>query len=66
MPRTCKDEAPILVDEPVVEGRYVEMDGYTVDSSPFAATRTLPHCFADCRTTAASAHTGVWCGPGRS
>jgi hypothetical protein len=28
MPRTCKFEAPILVDEPIIEGRYVEMDGY--------------------------------------
>ncbi len=26
MPRTCKDEAPLLVDSPVVEGRYVDLD----------------------------------------
>lgn len=30
MPRTTKSEAPVLVDEEVIEGRYVELDGYTV------------------------------------
>jgi hypothetical protein len=30
MPRTTKLEAPVLVDEDVIEGRYVELDGYTV------------------------------------
>lgn len=30
MPRTAKSEAPVLVDEDVIEGRYVELDGYTV------------------------------------
>jgi hypothetical protein len=30
MPRTSKAEAPIGLDEPVIEGRYVELDGYTV------------------------------------
>jgi hypothetical protein len=30
MPRTSKAEAPVAVDEPVIEGRYVELDGYTV------------------------------------
>jgi len=30
MPRTSKTEAPIALDEPVIEGRYVELDGYTV------------------------------------
>jgi hypothetical protein len=30
MPRTCKSEAPIMLDEPVVEGRYVELDDFTV------------------------------------
>ena len=30
MPRTRKDEAPVLVDVPVLEGRYVELDDYTV------------------------------------
>ena len=30
MPRTSKPEAPVLVDEPEIEGRYVELDGYTV------------------------------------
>jgi len=30
MPRTSKSEAPVLVDEAEIEGRYVELDGYTV------------------------------------
>jgi hypothetical protein len=46
MPRTAKGEAPISVDEAVIEGRYVELDGYTVgfethkadvDPAPFFA-----------------------------
>jgi len=35
MPRTCKDEAPIALDEPVVQGRYVELDDYTVAFETF-------------------------------
>jgi hypothetical protein len=30
MPRTSKADAAIAIDEPVIEGRYVELDGYTV------------------------------------
>lgn len=30
MPRTSKSETPILVDEAEIEGRYVDLDGYTV------------------------------------
>ena len=30
MPRTSKAEAPVALDEPVIEGRYIELDGYTV------------------------------------
>jgi hypothetical protein len=30
MPRTSKAEAPLSLDEPVIEGRYVDLDGYTV------------------------------------
>jgi hypothetical protein len=30
MPRTRKEEAPIGVDAPELEGRYVELGGYTV------------------------------------
>ena len=30
MPRTSKTDAPITLDLPVIEGRYVELDGYTV------------------------------------
>ncbi|MBV9255557.1 MAG: cupin domain-containing protein [Actinobacteria bacterium] len=35
MPRTRKDEAPIALDHPVIEGRYVELDGYTVSFESF-------------------------------
>src|SRR4051794_280694 len=35
MPRTRKDEAPVLVDVPVLEGRYVEIDDYTVSFETF-------------------------------
>ncbi len=30
MPRTTKTEAPVLVDDPVIRGRYAEIDDYTV------------------------------------
>ncbi|MET9614826.1 hypothetical protein [Kitasatospora indigofera] len=30
MPRISKAEAALAVDEPVIEGRYAELDGYTV------------------------------------
>jgi hypothetical protein len=30
MPRTSKTEAPLTVDEPLMEARYVELGGYTV------------------------------------
>lgn len=30
MPRTTKLEAPVVVDEDLIEGRYVAIDGYTV------------------------------------
>ena len=35
MPRTRKDEAPIAVASPVIEGRYVELDRYTVGFETF-------------------------------
>lgn len=35
MPRTRKDEAPLLVDEAAVTGRYVELDHYTVSFETF-------------------------------
>jgi hypothetical protein len=35
MPRTRKDEAPIEVALPVIEGRYVELDDYTVAFETF-------------------------------
>ncbi|WP_035844449.1 cupin domain-containing protein [Kitasatospora azatica] len=30
MPRISKAEAALVLDEPVIEGRYAELDGYTV------------------------------------
>lgn len=35
MPRTRKDEAPIMVSEPVIEARYVELDDFTVGFERF-------------------------------
>lgn len=55
MPRTSKNEAPVLVDEDVVEGRYVELDGYTVgyetykaDMDPAPLFRGLPNDRCQC------------------
>lgn len=49
MPRTRKDEAPILVDEPLITGRYVELGPYTLayetyptDFDPAALFHGLP------------------------
>jgi hypothetical protein len=35
MPRTSKNEAPILIDAPVIQGRYVELGDYTVSFETF-------------------------------
>jgi hypothetical protein len=35
MPRTRKEEAPIVVDQSVIEGRYVELGPYTVGFETF-------------------------------
>ena len=35
MPRTRKDEAPIGVETPQIEGRYVELDEFTVSFETF-------------------------------
>jgi hypothetical protein len=37
MPRTRKDEAPILVDEPEIEGRYAELGDWTVSYESYRA-----------------------------
>jgi hypothetical protein len=49
MPRTSRAEAPIAIDEPMIEGHYVELDGYTVafethkaDMDPAPLFRGLP------------------------
>ena len=55
MPRTSRAEAPVVVDEPVIEGRYVDLGEYTVayethkadlDPSPFF--RGLPENRCQC------------------
>ena len=55
MPRTRKDEAPLLVDEPQIEGRYVELDHFTVSfehfpvaSDPAPLFRGLPDDRCQC------------------
>ncbi|MGB9377740.1 MAG: cupin domain-containing protein [Mycobacteriales bacterium] len=42
MPRTSKNEAPLLVDAPVIQGRYADLGDYTVsfDSFPVDADAT--------------------------
>ena len=35
MPRARNDDAPIGISEPVIEGRYVELDDYTVSFETF-------------------------------
>jgi hypothetical protein len=35
MPRIRKDEAPVLVNSPVIEGRYAELEDYTVSFETF-------------------------------
>jgi hypothetical protein len=49
MPRTSRAEAPIAIDEPVIEGRYVDLGEYTVayeahkeDVDPAPFFRGLP------------------------
>ncbi len=37
MPRTSKGEAPVAVNEPVMEGRYVELGPYTVGFETYKA-----------------------------
>lgn len=55
MPRTSKSEAPVLVDEPEIEGRYVELARYTVgfethkaDMDPSPLFRGLPNDSCQC------------------
>jgi hypothetical protein len=55
MPRTRKDEAPLMIDEPVIEGRYVELDDWTVaferfptGSDPSPVFRGLPDDRCQC------------------
>jgi len=55
MPRTSKADAPIELDESVIEGRYVDLDGYTVgyethkaDIDPAELFRGLPDDRCQC------------------
>ncbi|MFD4658288.1 hypothetical protein ACFWP2_21970 [Kitasatospora sp. NPDC058444] len=45
MPRTRKDEAPLLVDAPVIQGRYVDLDDYTVSFETFPADTDATEVF---------------------
>ncbi|MEU1285654.1 hypothetical protein [Kitasatospora sp. NPDC005856] len=45
MPRTRKDEAPLLVDAPVIQGRYVDLDDYTVSFETFPADADATEVF---------------------
>ncbi len=58
MPRTWKAEAPIAFDEPEIEGRYVNVGGYTVAYDTHKADLDPAPCSAVCPTTVASARTG--------
>ena len=55
MPRTSKADAPVELDEPVIEGRYVDLGGYTVgyeshkaDLDPAELFRGLPDDRCQC------------------
>jgi len=55
MPRTRKDEAPLLLDEPEITGRYVELADHTVayetfhtDMDPAPLFRGLPDDRCQC------------------
>ena len=55
MSHTRKEEAPILLEEPEITGRYVELDGYTVsfetfhtDTDPGPLFRGLPDDRCQC------------------
>jgi hypothetical protein len=55
MPRTRKDQAPVVLDIAEVEGRYVDLDGYTVafeayrvDADPAELFRGLPDDRCQC------------------
>ena len=41
MPHTNKASAPVGVDIPAFEGRYVDLDGYTVGYAPAGHTPVL-------------------------
>jgi hypothetical protein len=59
MSRTRKDEAPVLVEAPEIEGRYVELDDTTVAFERFPVDVDPAPLFRACPTTAASARTGA-------
>ena len=55
MPRTRKDQAPVLLDGPEMEGRYVDLGDYTVayetfhtDADPAPLFRGLPDDRCQC------------------
>jgi hypothetical protein len=46
MPRTRKDEAPLLLDEPEIEGRYAELGDWTVAYESYRADADPAPLFA--------------------
>ena len=58
MSRTSKADAPVSPDEPAIEGRYAELDGYTAGVETHKADMDPAPSSRACRTTAASARTG--------
>ena len=59
--RMSKADAPVSLDEPEIEGRYVDLDGYTVGIRDLQGRRGPGRASsAGCRTTVASVRTGVW------
>jgi hypothetical protein len=46
MPRIRKDEAPLVIDEPEITGRYAELDDYTVSFEAFHTETDPARLFA--------------------
>lgn len=61
MPHTNKASAPVSIDIPELEGRYVDLDGYTVSFETYKADVDPAEFFRGYRTTVASVRIGAWC-----
>src|ERR1041385_5163098 len=47
MPSIRKEDAPLLVDTPVIQGRYAELDDYTVSFETFPQDADATEIFRD-------------------